>query len=132
MAHFAELNENNEVIQVIVASNDDILDADGNESEESGINFCKSIFGENTIWKQTSYNDKIRCRFAGIGSKYDEDLDVFLYPQPYPSWLLNGETFEWDPPVPKPELTQEEIDNFCYYMWDENNLTWELFPQPLE
>lgn len=127
MAHFAQLDENNEVIQVIVVSNDDILDSDGNESEEIGIDFCKSIFGEDTIWKQTSYNDKIRCRFAGIGMKYAENFDVFLPPQPYPSWSLNEETFEWDPPVPKPELTQEEMDNFCYYMWEEDNLNWKLY-----
>ncbi len=127
MAHFAQLNQNNEVIQVIVVSNDDILDSNGNESEETGIDFCKSIFGEDTIWKQTSYNDKIRCRYAGIGMRYNENFDVFLYPQPYPSWSLNEETFEWDPPVPKPELTQEEIDSFCYYMWNEDNLNWKLY-----
>jgi hypothetical protein len=128
MAHFAQLNENNEVIQVIVVSNDDILNSNGNEVEEVGINFCKSLFGEDTIWKQTSYNDNFRCRYAGIGMKYDENFDVFLNPQPYPSWNLNEKTFEWDAPIPKPELTQEQIDNLCYYMWNENNLNWELHP----
>ena len=72
MAHFAQLDENNIVTQVIVVSNEDIKDSDGNESELTGIAFCKSLIGSNTIWKQTSYNANIRKNYAGIGFTYDE------------------------------------------------------------
>ncbi len=78
MAHFAKLDENNKVIEVIVVSNYDILDENGNESEEVGIKFCRMIQGENTNWKQTSYNGNIRGRYAGIGMYYDETIDEFV------------------------------------------------------
>ncbi len=78
MAHFAKLDENNKVIEVIVVSNDDILDENGDESEEVGIKFCRMIQGENTNWKQTSYNGNIRGRYAGIGMYYDETIDEFV------------------------------------------------------
>lgn len=78
MAHFARLDENNVVIEVIVVSNDDILDEYGNESEEKGINFCQMITGENTIWKQTSYNGNFRGILAGIGMVYDAKQDIFI------------------------------------------------------
>ena len=78
MAHFAKLDENNKVIEVIVVSNDNILDENGKENEEIGIQFCKKIQGENTKWKQTSYNGNIRGRYAGIGMFYDEMIDEFV------------------------------------------------------
>lgn len=78
MAHFAKLDENNKVIEVIVVSNDDILDDNGNESEEIGIEFCKMIQGQNTNWKQTSYNNTFRGRYAGIGMYYDQTIDEFV------------------------------------------------------
>jgi hypothetical protein len=78
MAHFAKLDENNKVIEVIVVCNDDILDENGKESEKIGVEFCKMIQGENTNWKQTSYNGNIRGRYAGIGMYYDEIIDEFV------------------------------------------------------
>jgi hypothetical protein len=78
MAHFAELDESNKVINIIVVSNEDIKDQDGVESEEVGIDFCKSLFGENTRWVQTSYNASFRGMYAGINSTYDPIADVFL------------------------------------------------------
>lgn len=78
MAHFAKLDKNNKVIEVIVVSNADILDENGEESEEIGIKFCKTIQGEDTDWKQTSYNGSIRGRYAGIGMYYDETVDEFI------------------------------------------------------
>ena len=78
MAHFAKLDENNKVIEVIVVSNDNILDENGEESEEIGVQFCKMLQGENTNWKQTSYNGNIRGRYAGIGMYYDEIIDEFI------------------------------------------------------
>jgi hypothetical protein len=78
MAHFAELDESNKVINIIVVSNEDIKDQNGVESEEVGIDFCKSLFGENTRWIQTSYNANFRGMYAGINCTYDPIDDVFL------------------------------------------------------
>jgi hypothetical protein len=126
MAHFAELDENNIVKQVIVVSNDDTSDLNGNEVEEIGIGFCKKLFGATTKWKQTSYNNSFRCRYAGIGMIYNEEYDVFLLPKPYSSWVLNTETYEWYSPIPEPELTEEQIEQRYYYEWNEENLEWDL------
>jgi hypothetical protein len=86
VAHFAELNAENVVTNVIVISNADTLDADGNESEAVGITFCRSLFGEDTRWVQTSYNGNSRGKYAGIGDFYNADLDVFV---PAPSETFN-------------------------------------------
>lgn len=80
MAHFAQLDENNTVIQVIVVSNEVINNLPFPESEPIGIEFCKSIFGNDTIWKQTSYNKNFRGHFAGIGIFYDPEKDIFGLP----------------------------------------------------
>lgn len=80
MAHFARINENNVVVDVIVVSNNDCQDEYGNESEAIGVAFCKSLFGANTRWLQTSYNNKIRGKYAGLGDIYDEVNDVFASP----------------------------------------------------
>lgn len=78
MAHFARLDENNTVLEVIVIDNDDILDENGNESEEKGIVICQTILGPNTIWRQTSYNKSFRGAFASIGMIYDPEKDIFI------------------------------------------------------
>lgn len=78
MAHFAKLDQNNKVIEVIVVSNQDILDEKKNESEQIGIEFCKMLHGKDTRWVQTSYNHKFRGRYAGVGMYYDEILDEFV------------------------------------------------------
>lgn len=78
MAHFAKLDENNKVIQVIVVSNNDILDENGKENEDIGIAFCRMIQGPNTNWRQTSYNNNFRGRYAGIGMYYDSIADEFV------------------------------------------------------
>ena len=78
MAHFAELNEINEVIRVIVVSNNDIVDENGNEQESKGIEFCKSLFGQNTRWIQTSYNANFRGKYAGERDIYDPVNDIFI------------------------------------------------------
>jgi len=126
MAHFAQIDYENKVLHVSVVRNEDILDENGNESEEVGIKFLKSIFGEATRWVQTSYNNNFRHRYAGIGMVYDPMKDVFLYPQPYPSWTLNIENYEWEPPTPEPELTEEQKSNGSYYEWNEETLEWQL------
>jgi hypothetical protein len=88
MAHFAQLDQNNIVTQVIVVHNNELLD-NGTESESKGIDFCKSLYGTDTVWKQTSYNGTFRKNFAGIGFLYNEMRDAFIQPRPYSTWVLN-------------------------------------------
>jgi hypothetical protein len=126
MAHFAQIGFNNEILRVSVVRNEDILDGNGNESEEIGIQFLKSVHGPLTNWLQTSYNNNFRYRYAGIGMVYDNQHDVFLLPQPYPSWTLNTETYEWEPPTPEPELTEEQGETGSYYEWNEETQEWKL------
>lgn len=119
MAHFAELDQNNVVTRVIVVSNSSIFDkSTGEEKEELGVQFCKELFGDDTRWVQTSYNNKIRYNYAGEGFSYDEENDAFIPPQPYPSWVLNTTTFTWEPPVEHPS------DEFTYN-WDEETQEWK-------
>lgn len=120
MAHYAQLDENNVVTQVIVVSNDDIKDVNGNEVEEIGVAFCKKLLGADTNWKQTSYNNNMRVRYAGIGYSYNAELDAFVPPIPFPSWKLVKETADWESPLgPAPELTEEQIASRSFYRWDE-------------
>ena len=117
MANFAQLDENNVVIQVIVVNNNELL-LDGKENETKGIIFCKSLYGEHTRWRQTSYNQSFRFNYAGIGSTYDEQRDAFIPIQPFPSWILNEATCTWEAPVPMPVDNKE-------YRWDEQTQTWQ-------
>lgn len=124
MAHFARLDDNNFVVQVIVVHNNELL-VDGVESEEKGIEFCQSLF-PNTRWKQTSYNHSFRKNYAGVGYLYAADKDAFIPPKPYPSWTLNADTCRWEPPVPRP-------DTVGMYGWDETNQLWvQMYPQTQE
>ena len=120
MAHFAQLDENNYVTQVIVVNNSDCGNLPFPESEPVGVAFCRSIFGNDTTWVQTSYNNSFRRQYAGIGGKYDPALDVFISRQPYPSWTLNEEGV-WTAPVPKPE----EPNNYIA-IWVEEDMRWYL------
>ena len=117
MAHFAKLTASNIVEEVIVVDNIHVLDSDGNESEAVGIAYCQSLYGAETIWRQTSYNGTFRCNYAGIGFYYDLDLDAFIAPQPYPSWSLNPDTAQWQAPKPYP------VDGNAY-SWSEPLLRW--------
>lgn len=92
MAHFAQLDENNIVTQVIVVADSDCLDPEGNESETVGIGFCVNLFGGR--WLQTSFNHRIRGRYAGLGFNYNEELDIFIAPQPNADWVLN-DNYDW-------------------------------------
>ncbi len=116
MAHFAQLDENNIVTQVIVVANNELL-LDGVENETKGIMFCKSLLGDDTRWVQTSYNGNIRKNYAGIGYTYDPVADHFFAPQPYPSWTLDADA-KWQAPTPYP--TEEEK----FFTWDEPTLSW--------
>jgi hypothetical protein len=116
MAHFAKLDENNVVTQVIVVSNRDTSDADGVEKEHIGAAFCERLLGG--TWKQTSYNGNMRKRYAGIGFSYNAELDAFIAPKPYASWVLNNTTADWEAPVTMPVVEGKT------YTWDEPTLAW--------
>jgi hypothetical protein len=115
MAHFAQLDENNVVLQVIVVHNNELFD-NGVESEVKGIAFCQSLFPD-TRWVQTSYNGNFRKNYAGVGSVYIAEGDIFSAPPPYPSWLLDKNTGEWQAPVPYPGDGNK-------YIWDESSQAW--------
>ena len=115
MAHFAQLDSNNVVTQVIVVGNKDTADANGVEKEHIGAAFCERLFGGN--WKQTSYNGSIRKNYAGIGYTYDSGRDAFIPPKPYASWVLNNDTAQWDAPTPMPTDDKK-------YSWDEATTSW--------
>jgi len=123
MAHFAELNKNNNnVIRVIVVDNNNILDENGHESESKGIDFCKYIFGASTKWVQCSYNSSFRLNYPGTGYHYDESRNIFVPPKPEncESWTLNMTSGHWESPVPKPDTFSPEDR----YAWDESNRSW--------
>lgn len=112
MAHFAKLDENNFVIEVNVVDN---FNLDPDDEENSGIAFLTNWSGGYSNWKQTSYNRKFRKNYAAVGGKYDAVNDIFIAPQPYPSWSLD-DNFDWQPPISRP-------DGAGWY-WDETNNSW--------
>ena len=103
MAHFAEINSDNQVLRVIVVAD---------EHETNGTEWCNNLLGG--TWVQTSYNNRIRKQYAGIGYTYNPDADVFVAPQPFTSWTLDS-NHDWQPPTPKPEGD---------YSWNEEELEW--------
>lgn len=115
MAHFAQLDENSTVLQVIVVNNNELLDENGQESEAKGVSFCHGLLGGN--WVQTSYNGNIRKNYAGVGFTYDSQRDAFISPQPFASWILNETTCRWESPVPYPQDGKK-------YSWDEQTTSW--------
>jgi len=125
MAHYAQLDENNKVIQVIVVGDSDTCDANGVEMESIGVAFCQRLFGG--TWKKTSYNTMagehnnggtpFRGNYAGLGYTYDATNDVFYGPQPYPSWTISAPSWTWTAPVAMP--TDGKM-----YSWDEDTKSW--------
>lgn len=118
MAHFAQLDENNEVINVIVLNNDVLLDENNNEIETLGIDFLKSLFGSETNWVQTSYNGNFRKIYAGLNMIFDKDNDRFMPKQPFASWSFDEESYQWQPPIPMPET------DGIRYEWNETTQNW--------
>ena len=116
MAHYAKLDANNVVTQVVVIDNRDTADASGVEKEHIGAAFCERLFGG--TWKQTSYNGNIRKNYAGIGYTYRADIDAFVAPKPYASWILNADA-QWEAPVAMPTDGQ-------MYSWDEATTSWKV------
>lgn len=116
MAHFAQLDENNVVINVIVVADGVLLDSNGNESEELGIAFCKTICGQDTNWKQTSYNFNFRKNYAGIGSTYDPVRDAFIPPKLSEVAVFDEDSCQWLYPPPDQQT----------YQWNAELSNWEL------
>jgi hypothetical protein len=106
MSHFAEIDEHNIVLRVLVGDNN---------APNEGLDWFVENFGGR--WIQTSYNANFRKNFAGIGMIYDERLDAFIPPKPYPSWVLNEENCQWQAPIPYP-------DDDLMYEWDEDSQQW--------
>ena len=124
MAHFASLDINNKVLQVVVISNEDV-DANGGDQSAEAETFVATIvpfdpFGG--AWKQTSYNNNFRKQYAGIGFSYDATKDKFIEPQPYSSWSLDASD-DWKAPVTYPTVT-EISSNPISITWDEDNQKW--------
>lgn len=129
MAHYAELNENNEVIYVVYMNNEIITDENGNEVEELGVNHLHTHHGADRRWVRTSYRGNFRNKYACVGDTYREDLDMFIGPQPFASWTLNESTGQWDAPTPQPELTEEQLNSETHrysYSWNEETQSWDL------
>lgn len=144
MASFAELDTNNTVLRVIKIHDNELL-KDGVEDEQTGINFCKSLYGQNTIWKQTSFNtlakkyyyinsegvrslhtdqSKVfRKQYAMVGGKWDATKDGFIPEQPFESWTFDEINWTWLPPVDHPHDSNPNIP--FDYDWNEDTLTWD-------
>ena len=128
MAHFAQLDSNNVVTQVIVVCNDDTSDSNGTETESIGVAFCQKLLGADTNWKQTSYNGNLRGNYAGIGYTYMENVatlgvgstDIFISQQPHASWTISTTAAQWEAPITQPTLTDDQIAAMSYYRWDED------------
>ncbi len=124
MAHFAELNSSNEVLRVVVVSNDDI-DSNGGDLHADAETFVESIVPYSTggtAWKQTSYNNNFRKQYAGMGMTYDASKNKFILPKPFPSWSLDSND-DWQAPVTYPSVT-EISSNTVLISWDEDNQKW--------
>ena len=119
MAHFAELNSSNEVLRVIVVSNDDV-DANGGDQHADAETFVTTIVPHSTggvAWKQCSYNHNFRKQYAGKGYTYNPSKDKFIADKPYPSWTLDSND-DWQAPVNKPNDGKR-------YSWNETDRQWE-------
>jgi len=118
MAHFARLNNENIVEDIVVVNNNVLLDENGVEKEKLGIDFCRFLYNYDNF-KQTSYNGNFRKNYANIGYTYDEARDAFIPPNRIKGWVLNEETCLWEAPVPMPSDGKD-------YTWNQESLEWEL------
>jgi hypothetical protein len=116
MAHFAKLNEDGVVLEVNVVHNNELMDENGQESEAKGIQFLTQWSGGYSNWKQCSYNQTFRKNYPSVGFTYDSELDAFVPPKPFASWVLNDKA-QWEAPVAMPTDDKR-------YSWDEQNQQW--------
>ena len=125
MAHYALINKDNIVVQVITGVDENEVQTDLDGTQVGGSSAAWETFYASQpqfaglTCKRTSYNGNIRANYAGIGYKYDKDFDVFIPPQPFPSWKLNHTNYSWEAPVTKPD----EIEGFLL-KWSEYNQEW--------
>jgi hypothetical protein len=125
MAHYALIDKNNIVVQVITGIDEDVIQTDLDGTQVGGSSEAWEAFYASRPWfegltcKRTSYNGNIRANYAGIGYTYDSAFDAFIAPQPYSSWKLNYTTFSWEAPVVKPE----NIEGYKW-VWSESNKEW--------
>ena len=126
MAHFAKLDSNNQVIQVVVISENDTSDSNGVHSESIGIAFCQKLYGADTTWLET-YKNGTRGNFAGIGYSYMPSVmigaattDIFIEPRNYDSWEIGATEAKWVAPIATPGLTTSQEASGCWYEWDES------------
>jgi hypothetical protein len=130
MAHFAKLGVGDIVEKVHVVSNDVAT------TEQAGIDFLNNLYNTRDVFKQTSYNTyggehklggtPFRKNYATIGGRYDSSRDAFIPPKPHLSWVLNETTCQWEAPVAKPTLTEEQLNNESYYVWNESTQQWDI------
>lgn len=135
MAHYARVNSENTVTYVTPIPNEMITDENGIEHEHRALGHLYTTIPDsvNDRWIQTSYNNNFRVRYAGPGYTYNETLNAFIPPKPFPSWILNETNADWESPIgPAPTLTQEQIDFRSFYRWDEDNQQWVLVTQPTQ
>jgi hypothetical protein len=121
MAHYAFLDDNNVVTEVITGVDENTIQTDTDGTQVGGNTEAWEAFYGNfrgQVCKRTSYNDNIRKRYAGIGYSYSEELDAFILPKPFSSWSLNEEICDWEAPTPRP--TDGD------YVWNESTLSWDL------
>ena len=116
MAHYAKIGVGNIVTKVHVLSNE-VLMKDGEENEQQGLEFLQNLYNNKDLYIQTSYNGTFRKNYAGVGYTYDQTKDAFIPPQPYPSWLLDESTCQWNAPTAYP-------DDDKRYDWDEDTTSW--------
>ena len=124
MAHYAFLDENNIVTEIIGGVDEDVVQTDLDGTQVGGTSEAWEIFYGNfrgQTCKRTSYNHNIRKQYAGIGYSYDPIADVFIAPQPYPSWSLDS-NFDWQPPTPMPQTGA--------WFWEEEKSSWTARPKP--
>jgi hypothetical protein len=122
MAHFAKLGLNSKVLNIHVVDNENLLDVDGKEQEQIGIDYLTQVHNY-PFWVQTSYNNTIRKNYAGICYRYDNERDAFIPPKPFTSWKLNEDTCQWEAPTPYPG------DENTKYMWDEEVQDWAILQE---
>lgn len=113
MAHFAEIDKDKKVLRVLVVPN---------EQEKRGQTYLAKDLGLGGTWLQTSYNSKIRGTFAGKNFTYNEEEDIFVTPQPYPSWIREGSF--WNAPISMPQ-------DDARYLWNEQTLSWDVLDETL-
>lgn len=121
MAHFALLDDDARVLDVLVVQDEDIQNLPFPESEPVGQAYLNAVYAQTRVWKQTSYSCAFRKNFACIGGTYSAEYDAFVSVSPFPDWVLNPQTCQWEAPVPYP------ADGQIYY-WNSQNSSWDVLP----